>query len=103
MINIEKETILSLREACRVDFVRQRGKPLAYSTIWRWTRSGSKSYDGTRVCLETVRFPAGVRTSREALARFIACLSGKDVDAPRTSPASRKWRTAEDELKRAQW
>jgi hypothetical protein len=57
------------------------GRPMATSTIWRWTRSGVPGPDGERVFLETARVGGRVYTSRRALQRFMDRLTpGVDHD-----------------------
>ena len=106
MIDIDHETLIDPRAAARLDvFANQiTGKPAHKSKVFRAILQGCRAHDGRRVKLEHVRVPGGIRTSREAIARFVAALTG-DVDtatnaAPTRTPArrAREIKAAEREL-----
>lgn len=64
------------------------------STVWRWARIGSRDADGNRVKLEICRVGGRWLFSEQALARFVARLSGPQPNeqphAPRTPTARRR-------------
>jgi hypothetical protein len=69
MIDIERERLLTLKEACRAVPGRAQ-KGLALSTVWRWALHGRKGHK-----LETVLVGGQRYTSREAIQRFVAALN----------------------------
>jgi hypothetical protein len=63
------------------------------ATVFRWTRSGSRAADGSRVVLESIRVGSKITTSWDAVERFIAALSAKSSEfepAPRSPAATRR-------------
>ena len=76
MIDIRRETLLTLQEAASRFPGRVAGKSLSYETLRRWSGDGIR---GRR--LETVPFGGGRRTSLEALERFVLSLSRDERDA----------------------
>ena len=65
---------------------RANGKKLDKSVMFRWASRGVR---GQR--LETLRTPSGLATTRSAVLRFFAGLSGVPADPPpRRSPAARQ-------------
>lgn len=73
MIDLEKETV-SLSVAAK--WVSDRmGEDRQPTTLWRWSEKGYTLPDGSRVRLETIRDGRDVKTSIEALKRFIAALT----------------------------
>jgi len=104
MIDLDIESPLTLREACQVDFLRRNGRALNFSTMWRWTHYGALAQDGTRIKLETIKLPSGLKTSREALKRFAERLTGNSIHTPPTASQRRKsMERAEQQLDRAGW
>jgi hypothetical protein len=77
MIDVLTEDLISLRDVCREPAMRNNltRKPAHISQAYRWIQIGAKSVSGKRIQLETVKTPSGLRTSRQAIARFIAALS----------------------------
>ncbi len=65
------------------------GRPVAASTLWRWSCQGVKAPDGRRVHLEVARCGCRWLTSEPALARFLQALNGQ-ADAPAEAPPSKQ-------------
>jgi hypothetical protein len=84
MFDVLNEDLIDLRAACREKPFRHRktGKPAHISSMYRHVMRGARAANGERVRLETVRTPSGLRTSREAVQRFIAALTDPHADAP---------------------
>jgi hypothetical protein len=73
-IDIETEDLLTPAEAARHPVLRNpNGQPCRLSKIYRLFTVGVRG-----VTLENVRVPGGLRTSREAVARFIEKLNRAD-------------------------
>jgi hypothetical protein len=73
MIDLERDGVMSFRQAADWLPRRHRGRKVAITTLWRWSKYGVKG-----VKLETTRVGRTHVTSREALQRF--CDRLKDVD-----------------------
>ena len=73
MIDLTKEELLTLKDACQLLPRRRRGRKPSFSTIWRWALHGARG-----VRLETLRCGGTLCTSREALQRFFDKLSERD-------------------------
>ena len=65
MIDLQKEQLLTLTEACRILPRRRRGRKPSFCTVWRWATVGLRG-----AILETVAVGGTLCTSREALQRF---------------------------------
>lgn len=104
MINALSETLLTLREAAALPPFRRFGRPVHVATLWRWRSRGARAVDGSRVRLETLRLPDGVRTSVQAIERFIVLLNNPGADAER-SPSQREKASASDnaDLAASKW
>jgi hypothetical protein len=74
LINSRIEELISLADAARLLPARRRGKKPHISCLYRWTTAGCRG-----VILDSVMVGGTRCTSREALARFIEALSGRDV------------------------
>ena len=70
MIDLQRETIVSLSEATRHLPPRRRGKRPAVATLYRWASRGLRG-----VRLETIRVGGTLCTSLEALQRYCERLS----------------------------
>lgn len=70
------ESILSLADAAKSLPLSPGGKPLAFTTLWRWHLKGVLGPNGERVKLEAAKLGGRLITSKEAIARFSAALSG---------------------------
>src|SRR5262245_27081454 len=68
MIDIKCEQLLSIADACK-SLPQRRGRPISFSTVWRWMRRGVRG-----VRLESMPVGGVLFTSSEALARFFAAL-----------------------------
>jgi hypothetical protein len=103
MLNIDNEDLIDLATACKHPALRnaKSRQPCHISALYRHVMHGARAANGERVRLETIRTPSGLRTSTEAIARFIAALTDPDRPIP-TSRARRKQReAAERELQAA--
>lgn len=90
MIDIDTEQLLSPKEATRHPAFRNaKGRPGSLAAVYRAINPGARAVTGERVRLEVVKVPSGIRTSREAVGRFIAKLSNRDA-APTFSPAAQR-------------
>ena len=84
MIDLKREKLLSLGDACRA-LPRIDGKRPHVSTMWRWCRKGVRG-----VHLEHVRLGHRICTSNEALSRFVNALAEVDSQAhPPSAPAKK--------------
>jgi hypothetical protein len=70
MIDITRETLLTLAQAADELPRRRRGKKTHLSTLYRWATAGCRG-----VRLETLQIGATRCTSREALQRFFEALT----------------------------
>lgn len=100
MIDTDTEDLLTLPQAAALPPLRniRTGRPANVSQLYRWSQTGARSVTGQRVKLEVVRVPASLRTSREAVRRFIARLNGRDAAAPTPAQLKRQHLAAEKEL-----
>jgi len=89
------ESVISLTEAARSLPARRAGKRPHVSCLYRWTVSGCKG-----VVLETTQIGGTRCTSREALARFFARLSGQS-GVPAATPTMRSPARRERDVARA--
>lgn len=71
MIDSQTENLLSLTDAARLLPARRGGKRPHVSCMYRWTTAGCRG-----VVLESISIGGTRCTSREALSRFFAALSG---------------------------
>lgn len=74
MIDIQRETILSLTEASRHLPRRRKGKRPNVATLYRWAQKGVRA-----VRLETLQVGGCKCTSLEALQRFFNALTDPDA------------------------
>jgi hypothetical protein len=75
MIQISKETILSLRQAAKLFPPARQGKPVSFQCVLRWVLNGARGPDGELVRLESLRIGSRWVTSREAIQRFAEALT----------------------------
>jgi hypothetical protein len=104
MIDVEAEALIDLRDAAKHPAFRQRnGKSAHFSSVYRWISRGARARNGARVILETVKLPIGLRTSREAIGRFLNALSNPcdPMPAPTSTARRRLIEQAEKELTEA--
>lgn len=79
MINLEVETLISVKQAAEL----APGGKVSTDTIYDWRNKGIARRDGTRVYLECFQRGARVFTTREALNRFmVACNADVRVTTP---------------------
>jgi hypothetical protein len=98
MIDLAKETLLSLAQAAKIQPPGRRDRPMSLSCILRWLLHGVRGPDGKVVRLEAVRLGGRWLTSREALQRFAEaqtpCLDGA-ADSPAPRPPSARQRASD--------
>lgn len=90
--DILRETVLSVSEACKLDFLPCR---VERQTIWRWMIKGVRGRDGKRIRLQNLRIGGRHITSAEAMRRFFAATTADSVrdDEPAEVPATPPPRT----------
>jgi hypothetical protein len=101
MIDIETETLIDLRSACLLPVFRhpKTGKAAHISSVYRHVLHGARDANNNRVRLEVIRVPGGLRTSTEAVSRFIERLtSGETIPLPTTATRRKQMENAEKEL-----
>ena len=84
MISIETERLISLTEATR-HLPKRNGKPIHYSTLFRWAQRGVRGRKLETVLVGGTRF-----TSLEALGRFLNA-----ANTPSNNRAQNRIRDAE--------
>jgi hypothetical protein len=79
---------LTIAEAAKlIPAHRGSGGKSHRSRIWRWIKNGYRRPGGALVHLEHVQIGAQLVTSRAALQRFVAAISGQGAaDAPEEQP-----------------
>ena len=82
---------VSFPQAARLLPPGRGGRPVHPSCLWRWATEGARGPDGQRIRLEAARLGARTLTSKTALSRFAAALSGQVVETAPTlrTPAAR--------------
>jgi hypothetical protein len=100
MIDISQEEMLSLTEA-RSDpllILFNDGRRPDVGSVWRWCRRGARTAGGKIVKLESRKLALGIRTSREAVKRFVDAVASDAADHPRAPSArsTRRHRTVRD-------
>jgi hypothetical protein len=102
MIDISSEDLIDLRIACREPVFRSRGgQPCHVSSLYRHILRGARDANGGRVKLEIVRTPSGLKTSRQAIERFIRQLTDPTAPLPQTKARRSRQEAAERELRDA--
>lgn len=84
MIDSCKEDMLRLAEVPAI-IEELTGEVVNFKTVYRWTGKGKRG-----VRLETVPSVVGKRTSRQAVLRFVARITGRDADASNLAKAKRR-------------
>jgi len=92
MIDVLNEDLIDLREAAGLPPFRNRRtrKPAHSASIYRYAQTGAKASNGEKIRLETVKVPAGLVTSRQAVERFIRALTDPDADPSEPTPLQRR-------------
>jgi hypothetical protein len=92
MIDVFTELLLDLHQACKLPpFLDPRTqRPMHISGMYRQINRGARAADGQRIRLEVIRTPRGMRTSREAVGRFIEALSNPKNSAQTLPQATRR-------------
>jgi len=100
MIDLLSETLINFATACKEPALRnsKTGRPCHINQLYRYTQLGARALNGDRVRLEFLKTPSGMRTSREAVARFIAKLTNPDRPVPTAKVRSKQIAAAELEL-----
>lgn len=78
MIDLRKEQAFTLNKARALPECLRNGRKLNLSTVHRWARHGVTRH-GRRIKLETTVQGGATVTTREAIARFFADLTGEPV------------------------
>jgi hypothetical protein len=101
MIDIFVEDLMTFGAACRekVFCNPKTGKPAHISSIYRYALRGGRSSDGSRVQLETIKTPSGLRTSKQAIHRFVAAMSGSTAVETMSNDRTREIGQAESDLR----
>lgn len=95
MIDVNCEELISPREATRHPVFRNaQGRPGSLAAVYRAFNPGARSVAGERIRLETIKAPSGVRTSREAIARFVERLSDPEPALKTISPNTHRLEAA---------
>jgi hypothetical protein len=72
MIDISKDTLLTLREAISLLPRHRAGQPVSFSCVWRWAVHGVRG-----IKLETLRVGGGLCTTAKALQTFCEQLTAQ--------------------------
>ncbi len=70
MIDIEKETLITMNDVCLMFPGRAASKRISLSTVWRWTLRGHKG-----VMLDSIVVGGKRYTSKQAVQRFVESLN----------------------------
>ncbi len=89
MIDAFTEQLITLKEACKLPVFCRNGKSPHVSAMYRWAQCGALSQNGNRVALETIKTPSGIKTSVQAVSRFIGLLNS---DGNNQKPVSERQR-----------
>lgn len=107
MIDVINEALIDLTIASGEPALRngRTGKSCSVSQVYRYAQGGARAVNGERVRLEVVKCPGGLRTSREAIARFIAALTDPDRPVTTRTAATRRRESekASRDLARSGW
>lgn len=90
MIDPLSEKLITLNEARRLAPLMTNGKPCDIKKLYRLVQIGSKAGNGERIRLEACRCPDGLRTSLEAVGRFIQRLTDPGAEIETVTPAQRQ-------------
>jgi hypothetical protein len=103
MIDIYVEDLIDLHNACHQTVFRhpKTGRPAHISSIYRYILRGGKAANGTRVRLEVIKAPSGLRTSKQAIQRFIAAMSNQEISVEPSPSRQKEIADAESELRSA--
>src|SRR3954452_7840750 len=103
MIDPLIEDLIDLRQAGRQRPLRNSptGRPCHISQAHRYVLHGARAVNGERVKLEVVKTPSGMRTSREAIVRFICRLTNPSAPIAAPQQRLRQIEAAEAELRAA--
>ena len=97
MIDIETESLVLLKELAK-DVPKRNGKPVAISTLRRWSTAGVKG-----VQLETILVGGQRYSSLEAFRRFVAAGNQGKVKKPDQAKAVEETSRALEKLDRLGW
>lgn len=92
MIDAMNDDVMPLSAAARL-LPSTRGGRVNPSTLWRWSTKGIRGHR-----LETVKVGGAAMTSKAALNRFFAKLSGEDITAADTPTATARAAKAQHAL-----
>src|ERR1700687_4820522 len=87
MVDLSVEDIISIDQAARL-IPGRGGRPMNFSTIWRWIMKGTRGPHGAVVRLRAPRAGPKWMTSTQAIHEFLGrltpCLDGDPVPRSRT-------------------
>ncbi len=98
MSDLLTEQFLSIDQIAKLLPPNRQGKPVNFSTIYRWIFTGVRSIAGDRVRLEATRMGGRWLISREALQRFSATLGS--IPAPQAMPQTSAGTKASERAKK---
>jgi len=77
MQQLEADEFLTLKQAASLPLFRspRTGRPINVAQLYRWVQRGARAIDGSRVRLQAVKLPGGLRVSRAAIRLFIEQLN----------------------------
>lgn len=91
MIDPMTEELLTACEAAKTPPLRnsKSGKPCHVAQVFRYFQPGARDINGGIVKLESIKTPSGLRTSREAIVRFINRLTNPNNHTSEPTPKER--------------
>jgi hypothetical protein len=98
MIDLSKEQPLRIPELAKLAGRGRGGRPINFSTIWRWILKGCRAHDGTLVQLEAIKVGGHLCSSVEAFQRFCERLTPDFkavIEEPRVRTPGQRRRSSE--------
>src|SRR5947207_601455 len=86
------EDLVTAAEACQLPGL----KPISPKQFYDVLTNGRKSVTGETIVLERIRVASGIRTSKQAVRRFVMKLSGATQTAPPTTRRGTRSRQISD-------
>jgi hypothetical protein len=95
-VDIFSENLLSLAQVAKLLPPGRGGRPVHFSTVFRWIFTGVNGPNGNRVKLSAIRLGGRYLVSRESLQRFVESLMPASDESSSTvrTPTARKRDTA---------
>jgi hypothetical protein len=75
MIDVSQEQLLRISEVAKLAGRGRGGRPINFSTIWRWILRGCRAPDGSIVRLDALKVGGHLCSSVQAFQRFCEQLS----------------------------